>query len=320
MMPRYQRAEIPPAMRFQERDGAILQTIYEHDGVLAKRQLKAMFWPQASQRAMEMRLSLLYHQGYLDWPSREHWRSKPICESVCWLGWKGILWIAGRHGLAIESPKTTNEAQLRRLDKRLHDLGVRWVREPRWSQLQHDLAIVDFRQAVENAVKELPTFHLESWISEGEFLSRPDEVTYAENGSQRQRKRKIRPDSHFTICDERRRSQGLPARARFLVEVDMATHDVGSFGNEKILAGLAYLHSPAYKARFEDNAGRWLVITSGQTRLNHLARQAQKLLGPSANAFLFTTLAQANSANVLTSRIWAGANESEPMALLSQPK
>jgi len=54
-------------MRFQDRDGAILQAIHENDGVLARRHLKALFWPKVTKQAMEQRLSLLYHNGYLNW-------------------------------------------------------------------------------------------------------------------------------------------------------------------------------------------------------------------------------------------------------------
>lgn len=85
MRPHYSRASSPPPLRFQSRDGALLSAIYDRDGVIAKRQLKDMFWPGASTRAMEMRLSLLYHQGYLDWPSLEQRRTRPISEPICWL-------------------------------------------------------------------------------------------------------------------------------------------------------------------------------------------------------------------------------------------
>jgi hypothetical protein len=120
-----------------------LQALHEHDGLLAKRHLKAMFWPEATWRAMEMRLSLLYHQGYLDWPTREQFRTKPIPEPICWLGWKGISWIAG--GLAGDMVwnNPPGEAQLRKLAVRLRQYGIPWLREPRWSQLGHDLAVVD---------------------------------------------------------------------------------------------------------------------------------------------------------------------------------
>jgi hypothetical protein len=299
-------------MRFQKRDGAILQALYDYDGLLAKRHLKEMFWADATQRAMELRLSPLHHQGYLDWPNDEQRRTNPGPKTVCWLGWKGMIWVAGQSGLALESPPTINETQLRNLERQLRTHGIRWLREPRWNQLEHDLAIIDFRLAVEKAVRELPGLRLESWIPEGAFLSQMDVVEYQltdRTGESKRVRKGVRPDGYFVVVDEKRQSQGLPARARFLLEVDMATHDTGSFAREKILAGLAYIQSPAYKTRFGENRGRWLVVTTSEVRLKHLLRETQQVAG--AQAFLFTTFDHLRSGNILARPIWQqpGANE-----------
>src|SRR5688572_479726 len=88
--PQAAAAAKPAAMRFQPRDGALLQALCSYDGVLARRHLKQLFWAQASVRAMEMRLSLLHRQGYVDWPSPEQRRLYAIPEPICWLGWKGM--------------------------------------------------------------------------------------------------------------------------------------------------------------------------------------------------------------------------------------
>jgi hypothetical protein len=317
--PRYSRAASPPPLRFQVRDGELLHTLYERDGVLAKRQIKDLFWPDATQRAMEMRLSLLYHQGYLDWPTLEQWQTKPVTEPVCWLGWQGMLWLANEHGLSIDPPSRPSESQLRRLARSLQQGGLRWVREPRWSQLAHDLAIVDFRLAVERAIRTTKDLRLEQWVSEGEFLSAPDVIEYQEmdcGGRGRPAKRQVRPDGYFALLDEARLNRQLPARARFLLEVDWGTHDLGSFGREKIAAGLAYLRSNAYRARFGDNSGRWLVMARSEARLDHLRRQAERVGGSSANAFLFTTLERVKRANVLVDPIWQDAGCSELKGLL----
>src|SRR5437868_295748 len=105
-----------PAMRLQPRDGALLQFIHAADGVVAKRQLKNEFWPAATTRAMEMRLSRLHCQEYIDWPTRAEWRTKPVPEPICWLGWKGALWVAGQRGLNVAGPTKPSETQLQRLE------------------------------------------------------------------------------------------------------------------------------------------------------------------------------------------------------------
>lgn len=320
MRPRYMRAAVPPPMHFQQRDGEILTALDRYDGVLAKRHVKLLFWPGASWRAMEMRLSLLYHQGYLDWPTVAQWRTRPIPEPVCWLGWKGAVWLAGRSGLDIQPPRTVNEAQLRRLNNRLREQGRRWLREPRWSQLRHDLTVVDVRLAIERAVGELPYLTLEDWMLESAFRAAPDEVEYTitlGNGKRLHKKRGIVPDGYFVIEDERRKQQGLPARTRFLLEVDMGTHDTNSFFQEKVLAGSAYMQSEAYRVRFGGHASRWLVVTTREERLQHLMSITAQ--ASTSTVFLFTTLADVLKMNVLTAPMWRFPNDSGATALIATP-
>jgi hypothetical protein len=306
--------------RFQERDGEILRAIYTYDGVLAKRHVKKMFWPDASERAMEMRLALLNQNNYLSWPSLEQWRTKPIPEAVYWLGWHGAHWIGSNHKLEVKLSSVPSETQLRRLFSELRQHGIRWLREPRWSQLAHDLAVVDVRLAVEKAARETASLVLEEWIPEGAFLSKMDEVVYNtqnRNRTVKQVKRGVRPDGYCVIVDRKRQSQGLPARARLLLELDMATHDTESFLREKVSAGVAYIRSEAYKTRFGHNSGRWLVVTTGAARLKHLMQQTERAARESASIFFFTTLDRIQTANVLTSPIWWQVEQDKPAALFA---
>jgi len=307
-----------PAMRFQDRDGELLLTIYRYDGVLAKRQIKELFWSDKSWRAIEKRLAKLHNAGYLSWPTPEERRIRPIPEPICWLGWRGILWVAGLLGAHVPPPEKDSENQLRKLEKRLRDQGVYWIREPRWSQLTHDLAVVDFRLAVKQAINDLPNLTLEEWIPEGMFLTNMDLVTYTfrgKDGKERTQKKGVRPDGYFTIVDQKRLILGEPARQRFLLELDQATYDTQRFGREKAAPGLAYIRSQAYKDRFQYNSGRWLVVTTGITRLKNLMYQTQRFTGSGSHAFLFTTLDQVLTDNVLTSPIWWQTGRNEPQAL-----
>mgnify|MGYP002345330837 FL=1 len=304
-------------MRFQERDGEILQAIYERDGVMAKRQLKILFWPEKTDRAMEKRLTKLYRLGYLDWPGSLDWRTKPIPEPICWLGAKGVLWVAARNGVTLDIPHGENETWKRRLEVKLREQGIYWMREPRWIQLQHDIRVGDFRLITEQAISADPSWQLETWQHEGVFRSHVDTVEYSVVGLDGQPK-KIRkgviPDSFFMLQD----TGTGQTRARVLLELDMATQDNPRFGREKVLPGINYILSSQYKARFGDNSGRWLVVTTGERRMQNLKRQAESVAGRAAGAFYFTTFERVSPQTILSQPIWYRGGENITTALLAQ--
>jgi len=307
-------------MRFQKRDGEILKAIYLNDGVLARRHIKELFWPDKSWRAMEKRLSILCASGYIVWPSRKLHGIHPIPEPICWLGWKGVDYIAGELGISVQPLKSQRENQLRELQKRLRRNGIRWVREPRWSLLRHDLAIVDFRMAIERSIHQLPLFTLENWIVESEFRADMDTVIFStqeKDGNAKNIKRGVCPDAYFEIVDQERRLRDQPAKARFLLELDMATHDNPSFGREKAKAGVAYIKSYAYKERFGNNSGRWLIVTKGrETRIKNLMKQTKTSVGLDVNLFFFTSLDELGNCNILVHPIWRQIGRSNLTSLL----
>ena len=307
-------------MRFQERDGAILRVIHEYGGVLARRHLKMMFWPSATLRAVLKRLAKLVANGYLDRPTAYHRMTQPVPEPVYWLGWRGILWVAGQSGVAVSPPTNQGENQMRRLATQLRGADVRWLREPRWIQLSHDLAVVDVRLTVEWGIKQLPGLTLEEWQHESEFRSNGDVVEYevaGRDGKVWRGKKRIYPDSYFAIVNQRQSPQGLLVRTRLLLELDNATHANERFGREKVAPGLAYIRSAAYKARFGDNSGRWLMVTTGTVRMRNLQKQTRQVAGPDAGVFRFTTFDRLTSGNAVVEPIWWQVGRRQPEALLS---
>jgi hypothetical protein len=309
------------SMRFQDRDGEILQAIADYGGLIAKRQLKELFWPEKSLRAMEKRLAKLHQNGLITWPSREQWRTKPVPETILWIDWKGMLWLAGKTGAAIPPPVNEGENQMRLLENRLREVGFHWLREPRWMQLEHDLAIIDFRLAVDKSLRSFPHLAMEEWIHERAFHSNMDVIEFEiedRDGKVNHEKKGICPDSYFVVVDRRRQIGGSPARARFLFELDMSTHDNPSFGREKAVPGAAYIKSIAFKNRFGYNSGRWLVVTTGAVRMRNLIAQTKQSLGAASRVFLFTNFGQLKEANVLTDSIWRQADREESVALFSR--
>lgn len=310
-------------MQFQERDGAILLAVYTYDGVLARRHLKAMFWPTTTLRAAQKRLAKLVNNGYLARPTSEQRRTQPVAEPVYWLDWRGILWIAGQRDAQVDPPANLGENQMRKLARRVRNAGLHWLREPRWNQLAHDLAVVDFHRAVERSLAQLPNLSLESWTYESLFRADGDLITYRiqdRNGQLKQQERRIYPDSYFVVVNQARSNQGLMARARLLLEFDNATHSNSRFGREKIAPGLAYIKSQAYKARFGDNSGRWLIVTTGARRMANLMHQTQRVAGPAARTFLFTIATWTEGSNVLVDPIWRQVRREQPVALFTSER
>ena len=305
-------------MHFQNRDGVILSAIYNHDGTLTRRHLKEIFWPEASLRALQKRLAKLVDNGYLARPTADHLKTKPIPEPVYWLGWQGILWIAGQNNLTVKPPTNLGENQMRKLTNQIRDTGLHWLREPRWNQLAHDLAVIDFQLRVERDVSKLPNFSLETWQHESAFRSDGDAITYQyadRDGHMKQGQRSIYPDSFFVITKQNHRNKKVTARARLLIELDNATHTNTRFGREKVAPGYAYIRSGAYKARFGDNSGRWLIVTTGETRMKHLMRQTRQMLASGVKTFLFTVKDKLKDDNVLIEPLWWQVGKEEPVAL-----
>jgi len=305
--PKFRRADNPPPMIFQERDAAILKAIHDFDGVLARRHIQEMFWQGRSKQAMETRLSKLYHNGYLDWPNEKHRRFRSIPEPLVWLGWKGIMVVAQNKGIETKAPKSENENQMRLLQADLRRCGIRWQREPNWNQPQHDLAVVDFRIAVERSADQLSKMELDHWVSESEFRANLDRITFTFKGNKgrlQKRTKGVCPDGFFCLIDKERQLSSSPHKARFLLEVDMATHDNPSFGIEKAAAGAAYIQSDLYRQRFGANAGRWLIVTTSEVRMKNLMRQTKKRVEKFSHLFFFTTLGQISNGNILTHPIW----------------
>jgi len=225
--------------------------------------------------------------------------------------------IAKNRGIEIKIPTSGNENQMRLLQKRLRNHGIRWVREPNWNQPQHDLAVVDFRLAVERSIQCMTNLSLMAWISESAFRANTDVIDFkfiGKNGEKKHKKKGVCPDGFFIVADEIKKKNSEDYKARFLLEMDMATHDNPSFGIEKAAAGAAYIISDAYKNRFGANAGGWLVVTTGETRMKNLIKQT-KYRVKDHNLFYFTTLEHIETTNILAAPIWWQVNKSEPQAL-----
>ncbi len=268
-------------MQLTERDKRILEAIHAYDGVLSFAQIRRLFFTGKSQ--VEQRLKFLYQHGYLARPNEEQRRR--LSEMVYWLDKKGADIVASLSGTPLPE--------------------FYWRKEPRWFQVEHDLAVNDFRLDLIAACSQDATAKLETWIPESEFWAFPDKVTYSFQG--RSAKRNIRPDGFFTLTTGEH-------RIRCLLEIDRSTEDNPRFHREKLIPGLAYLKSQAYEDRFGHRSGRWLVVTTGERRLANMLNQARR--AKTDGLFYFTTFAKVTSESLLQSPIWQRADQEDPVPLL----
>jgi hypothetical protein len=279
-LPRYGRAVNPPNMRLTERDRHILEAIHAYDGMLSFSQIRRLFFSGKSQA--EVRLMLLYQHKYLNRPERRQRLRLP--EMIYWLDRRGAELVSSWSGM------------------NLSQLG--WRREPRWFQVEHDIAVNNFRLDLEAACKATNDVYLESWVPESEFWAYPDRVKYTYQD--RKLERSIRPDGFFILV-----AQNLILR--YLLEIDRSTEDNPRFLREKILPGMAYLRSKEYVERFGFQSGRWLVITTGDRRMENMLSQAEKV--GAKGSFYFTTFDRVNEKTILREPIWYRADKFDPVPL-----
>ncbi len=157
-LPRYGRVSKPPAMRLTERDKRILEAVHAYDGTLSFSQIQRMFFTGKSQT--EQRLKLLYQHGYLARLNKDQRRRFP--EMIYWLDKKGAEIVASLNGTPLQE--------------------FYWRKEPRWFQVEHDLAVIDFRLDMLQACHQDNEIDLENWIPESEFWAYPDKVSYTLSG------------------------------------------------------------------------------------------------------------------------------------------
>jgi hypothetical protein len=294
-MPQADFARRPPqpkSYKFQERDGLILEAIQAYEGMLSEEQVKRLFFnPDTGLRQAQRRLEFLWRDGYV---KRPNWRKRAaIGQTVYFLDEKGAEYVAGLEGKSLA--------------------GFKWRKQPRWSLVGHDLALNDFRIAVEEAVANTPELTLEDdWIASSEFWSHPDAVEYRDlNG--RKQKRQVRPDGYFWV------SLALGGRVfdyRFLVEVDLRTEDNPRIGREKILPGLAYIQSQAFERRFGKKSGQFLFVTTSERRALSMKRQTERVAEQNARLFYFTWFDQVNPQTVFD-HIWYRGGEEHFVSPLS---
>lgn len=276
----------PDNIRLTGRDIRILEGIHTHGGLLSLRQIDRLFFTGKGSAHPRQRMGKLFVNHYVAMPSPSELHQVPYGETVYWLDERGAEVVAGLYG------------------ERLKTFDYR--RDIRWSLVTHDLRVNDVRIAVTQACERDEGLELQHWIGESVFRARPDMVTYAGERGHQQRRRII-PDSFFHITRD-------DSDYAFLLELDMATEHNPRVGRTKILPGLAYLGSEAYRERFGLQYGRWLFVTTGERRMHNMRAQARRL--GARGEFYFTTFEQLTPETVLREPIWLMPDRDAPISLI----
>jgi hypothetical protein len=285
-LPTYERAEHPPRHVLTERDKHILLAIYEREGMLTDTQVAALFFD--SLRRAQERLSLLFHNGYVE--RFDHRERASYGFMGYFLDTLGVEVVAQLKGVLPAELKPRSKTE-------------------RTSLIPHDAKLNDVRIAIEQALQSVPGAQLMRWNSSRQFYADHDRIPWIDEQGRKRKPRGIRPDAYFHIQTGERSSRNL-------LELDLRTEFNKRFVVEKVLPGLAYVNSPEYKIRFGENKGRWLVVTTGEERMRHMIRMAEAMVGQAAQAFYYTTLAHALEPGAFFNRpIWHRPTKAESVWL-----
>jgi hypothetical protein len=285
-------------MRLTERDRQVLETICAFDGMMSLKQIDRLFFSGQGRSQPRTRMRTLFANGYVQMPSPRTIHRVPLGETIYWLDQRGAEVVAARQGITLAE--------------------LPWRRKPRWSWIEHDLAVNDFRLHIRQACHSATQLQLRPWVPETDFLANPDTVRFTDENKV-SHTRQVRPDGFFLITHERA-DRPRPEGFAFLLEIDMATHSNPSFERNKVRAGLAYLASEAYERRFGLRYGRWLVVTTSEPRLEHLLGQTERAGGN--DLFYFSTYDKVAEAaarfrtGVLTDPVWLVAGSRTLTALI----
>ena len=149
----YRRSLPPQLIRITARDKRILETIHAFDGIISLRQIDHLFFAGRNRSQPRARMRLLYDNEYVNMPGPEDIHQVPLSETIYWLDKKGASIVAGLHGQSTKQ--------------------FPWKPKPRYSLIDHDLRVNDFRIAVSEACNWHSKLELVSWIPESEFTKKP---------------------------------------------------------------------------------------------------------------------------------------------------
>lgn len=283
-LPRYKRAESPPAMQLTERDLQILRLVVDFRYATGEQVGRLLFKP-GSHSLCKRRLSLLFHNGYLDR------RFLPLRQAFGAARAYYILDASGRDVL-----RHTFELDAKELDWRPKD----GRREPLY--MEHTLRINDLRTAFMLATDASRL----AWLDERE-LKRRARTHRVEDPLHPGELITIVPDGHATV----------DGRSSFALELDRGTVEEVPF-KRKVRAYGQWKVSGQYAKDLGATRLRVLFVVADARRdprrLERIKSWTEAARGGSL--FWFASLEDVQRCNLLIDPVWRIAGRSGAQALI----
>jgi hypothetical protein len=278
-----------PDFEPSKRHKLILEHIWDF-GILTEGNL--MWLENISKRRTQELMKPLFDNGYIN-------RPKPKIRSR----YDFMFWCLTKKGAGVVAS---------RQNIKVKDLD--WVKVPRWSQIEHDALINEFRIILLSACNHYSEFEIVDWIGETTFHSWQDTAHYttlAGNAG----KRRFAVDCYVKI---RRETPERSFYSRLFPEIELSSKSNHRFVEHKILPGLAYLKSEICLKRLGSNSGRYLFILDSKRKLDNYRSSTARAIDPKDyRNFYFTTFDDISVDSVLFEPIWWRPADEHPVPLFN---
>lgn len=279
---RFERQDPPPPMVMTERDSHILETVY-HYRALTQTHIQRLLFTDTSATVPQRRLSLLYHNGYLE---------RQALPSIGGVVTSPIVYLLDRRGGEyLIQQRGYDEVRWKRSD---NQVGHEFI--------EHRLMMNSFRIEVVLACQRLG-LPLLDWQDDTSLSQDYDRVVVAGH----KQPIPIVPDGYFAIQ--------LPNgdKNHFFLEIDRGKMESKRF-QRKVAGYISYAQSGQSERRFNTRKFRVLTVVLSAVRAANLQQATEKIGGQ--QRFWFGVLDALHAEAVLTAAVWSVAGRPAPAPLL----
>jgi len=288
-LPRYKRADTPPPFHLTPRDEELIRWIYELR-FATREQLQQLLFTPSTASSCKRRLTLLYHNGYIDRrliPLRSRFGANRAAYCLDKAGRDLLALRTGSGPAVIDWRPADNDRELYFLEHLLSTNQVRICATIGATKLGYDLVWTDERALKKTAMRET--------------VSDP---------KNRDTKLAVIPDGYFQLAA----SDGPPLG--FAVELDRSTVEERPF-KTKIRALGEWKTTGAYARRFGTDSLRVLFVVGDNRRdPNRLGRiKAWTAAEGGRSLFWFASLEELTSETFYSAPVWQVAGRPGQYAL-----